>query len=142
MPRSKNTWTQTNAEHITLDTLTGLTHMNKYYMVHSFTKYAGLSPIQYLNQTRLKRAQHLLKKYQLFDFLILRPPPDFSSQSYFTQIFRKNFKYDTGEIPAGTCKELNFLPEYPDRYTKRNALTELSMIAFLFLLSISKSHTT
>ena len=26
------------AEHITLDTLTGLTHMNKYYMVHSFTK--------------------------------------------------------------------------------------------------------
>ena len=29
------------AEHITLDTLTGLTHMNKYYMAHSFTKYTA-----------------------------------------------------------------------------------------------------
>lgn len=38
------------ADHITLDTLTDLTHMNKYYMAHSFTKYTGQSPIQYLNQ--------------------------------------------------------------------------------------------
>ena len=78
------------AEHITLDTLTGLTHMNKYYMVHSFTKYAGLSPIQYLNQTRLKRAQHLLKNtnYSISD---IASSTGFSSQSYFTQIFRKNF---------------------------------------------------
>lgn len=78
------------AEHITLDTLTGLTHMNKYYMVHSFTKYAGLSPIQYLNKTRLKRAQHLLKNtnYSISD---IASSTGFSSQSYFTQIFRKNF---------------------------------------------------
>ena len=78
------------AEHITLDTLTGLTHMNKYYMVYSFTKYAGLSPIQYLNQTRLKRAQHLLKNtnYSISD---IASSTGFSSQSYFTQIFRKNF---------------------------------------------------
>ena len=78
------------AEQITLDTLTGLTHMNKYYMVHSFTKYAGLSPIQYLNQTRLKRAQHLLKNtnYSISD---IASSTGFSSQSYFTQIFRKNF---------------------------------------------------
>ena len=78
------------AEHITLDTLPGLTHMNKYYMVHSFTKYAGLSPIQYLNQTRLKRAQHLLKNtnYSISD---IASSTGFSSQSYFTQIFRKNF---------------------------------------------------
>ena len=34
------------AEHITLDTLTSLTHMNKYYMAHSFVKHTGLSPIQ------------------------------------------------------------------------------------------------
>ena len=78
------------AEHITLDTLTGLTHMNKYYMEHSFTKYAGLSPIQYLNQTRLKRAQHLLKNtnYSISD---IASSTGFSSQAYFTQIFRKNF---------------------------------------------------
>lgn len=79
------------AEHITLDTLTSLTHMNKYYMVHSFTKYAGLSPIQYLNQTRLKRAQYLLEttNYSISD---ITSSTGFSSQSYFTQIFRKNFQ--------------------------------------------------
>lgn len=79
------------AEHITLDTLTSLTHMNKYYMVHSFTKYAGLSPIQYLNQTRLKRAQYLLEttNYSISD---IASSTGFSSQSYFTQIFRKNFQ--------------------------------------------------
>lgn len=77
-------------EFIDDNTLTGLTHMNKYYMVHSFTKYAGLSPIQYLNQTRLKRAQHLLKNtnYSISD---IASSTGFSSQSYFTQIFRKNF---------------------------------------------------
>lgn len=79
------------SEHITLDTLTSLTHMNKYYMVHSFTKYAGLSPIQYLNQTRLKRAQYLLEttNYSISD---IASSTGFSSQSYFTQIFRKNFQ--------------------------------------------------
>lgn len=79
------------AEHITLDTLTSLTHMNKYYMVHSFTKYAGLSPIQYLNQIRLKRAQYLLEttNYSISD---IASSTGFSSQSYFTQIFRKNFQ--------------------------------------------------
>ena len=41
------------AEHITLDTLTDLTHMNKYYLAHSFARYTGLSPIQYLNRRRL-----------------------------------------------------------------------------------------
>ena len=75
---------------ITLDTLAEVSHLNKYYMVHSFTKYAGLSPIQYLNQTRLKRAQHLLKNtnYSISD---IASSTGFSSQSYFTQIFRKNF---------------------------------------------------
>ena len=79
------------AEHITLDTLTSLTHMNKYYMAHSFTKYAGLSPIQYLNQIRLKRAQYLLEttNYSISD---IASSTGFSSQSYFTQIFRKNFQ--------------------------------------------------
>ncbi len=78
------------AEHITLDTLTALTHMNKYYMVHSFTKYTGLSPIQYLNDQRLKRAQYLLTNtnYSISDISSLT---GFSSQSYFTQIFRKRF---------------------------------------------------
>lgn len=78
------------ANQITLDTLTSLTHMNKYYMVHSFTKYAGLSPIQYLNRRRLEIACHLLKSsnHSISDISTLT---GFSSQSYFTQTFRKTY---------------------------------------------------
>ncbi len=76
------------ASQITLDTLTGLTHMNKYYMAHSFTKFTGLSPIQYLNRRRLEAACQLLidTDYSISDIANLT---GFSSQSYFTQIFRK-----------------------------------------------------
>lgn len=78
------------AEHITLDTLTALTHMNKYYMVHSFTKYTGLSPIQYLNQQRLKTACRLLESYN-YSIAQISSQTGFSSQSYFTQTFRKAY---------------------------------------------------
>lgn len=78
------------AEHITLDSLTRLTHMNKYYMAHSFAKYTGLSPIQYLNERRLETACRLLKEtdYSVSD---ISSQTGFSSQSYFTQIFRKKY---------------------------------------------------
>lgn len=77
------------SEHITLDTLTELTHMNKYYMSHCFAKYTGHSPIQYLNQRRLEAACTLLRNtdHSISD---IASSTGFSSQSYFTQIFRKN----------------------------------------------------
>lgn len=76
------------ASHITLDTLTDLTHMNKYYMAHSFTKFTGLSPIQYLNRKRMEAACHLLTHtdHSISNIAALT---GFSSQSYFTQAFRK-----------------------------------------------------
>lgn len=78
------------ALHITLDTLTDLTNMNKYYMVHSFSKYTGLSPIQYLNKRRLESACILLKEtdYSISD---IASTTGFSSQSYFSQIFKKKY---------------------------------------------------
>ena len=78
------------ADHITLDTLTALTHMNKYYMAHSFTKYTGLSPIQYLNERRLEVACGLLTETDL-SVSEIAASTGFSSQSYFTQIFRKKY---------------------------------------------------
>ena len=78
------------SEHITLETLTGLTHMNKYYMAHSFTKFTGLSPIQYLNQRRLETACQLLRDTD-FSVSDISSQTGFSSQSYFTQIFRKYY---------------------------------------------------
>ena len=76
------------ADHITLDTLTELTHMNKYYMAHSFAKYTGLSPIQYLNRRRLEAACQLLRDTDL-SISDIAGSTGFSSQSYFTQAFRK-----------------------------------------------------
>lgn len=79
------------AEHITLDSLTNLTHMNKYYMAHSFTKYTGLSPIQYLNEVRLKTACGLLEKTDL-SISDISSTIGFSSPSYFTQSFHKKYQ--------------------------------------------------
>lgn len=79
------------SEHITLDSLTNLTHMNKYYMAHSFTKYTGLSPIQYLNEVRLKTACGLLEKTDL-SISDISSTIGFSSPSYFTQSFHKKYQ--------------------------------------------------
>lgn len=78
------------SEHITLDTLTELTHMNKYYMAHSFAKYTGKSPIQYLNQRRMEAACTLLKDTD-HSIASISASVGFSSQSYFTQAFRKKY---------------------------------------------------
>lgn len=78
------------ADHITLDTLTELTHMNKYYMAHSFAKYTGQSPIQYLNLRRMEAACTLLTDTD-YSISAIASAVGFSSQSYFTQTFRKNY---------------------------------------------------
>lgn len=78
------------SKQITLDTLAEMTHMNKYYMAHSFTRYTGLSPIQYLNQRRLENACTLLKDTD-HSISNIAVSTGFSSQSYFTQIFRKKY---------------------------------------------------
>ena len=78
------------ADSITLDTLTELTHMNKYYMAHSFAKYTGQSPIQYLNQRRLEAACTLLRDTD-HSISSIAESVGFSSQSYFTQAFRKSY---------------------------------------------------
>lgn len=83
------------AEDISLDTLAALTHMNKYYLAHAFTKYAGLSPINYLLQRRIQEAKSLLESTacsisQISNML------GFSSQSYFSQAFKKA----TGKTPV------------------------------------------
>lgn len=78
------------SEPITLDTLTELTHMNKYYMAHSFAKYTGHSPIQYLNQRRMEAACTLLRDTD-HSISSISSAVGFSSQSYFTQAFRKKY---------------------------------------------------
>ena len=84
------------ADYITLDTLSAMTYTNKYYLLHSFTKYTGLSPIQYLNNHRLKIACNLLETSD-YSIASISSMTGFSSQSYFSQSFRKKYGMTPGQ---------------------------------------------
>lgn len=73
---------------ITLDKLSEIVFMNKFHLVHSFSKYKGISPIQYLINRRVEEAKKLLidSKLSLED---IAAKAGFSSQSYFNQTFKK-----------------------------------------------------
>ena len=100
------------ADHITLDTLTELTHMNKYYMAHSFSKYTGQSPIQYLNNRRMEAACTLLTDTD-YSISSISSSVGFSSQSYFTQAFRK--KYGITPIRYRQVHAQSGSEEYPSK---------------------------
>lgn len=74
-------------ENITLNTLSELTGLSKYYLLHSFTKQKGISPYSYLETIRINKAKKLLEK--------CIPPIDvalktgFSDQSHFSNFFKK-----------------------------------------------------
>lgn len=75
-------------EDITLDTLSELTFLNKYHIVHAFKQYKGISPINYMIQKRLEEAKLLLSttNLQISEIAYI---VGFTSQSYFAQAFKK-----------------------------------------------------
>ena len=82
------------SKNITLDLLAEITHINKFYLAHSFTEYLGQSPISYLTYKRLSASKELLTSSNL-SIAQVASSTGFSSQSYFSQIFRK----ETGMTP-------------------------------------------
>lgn len=76
------------ATKISIDDLAELTHLNKYYLIHSFNKYLGCSPISYLCQKRIEVAKELLANSDL-SISEISQSAGFSSQSYFAQCFLK-----------------------------------------------------
>lgn len=76
-------------ENITLDLLSEKGGMNKYYLVHSFSKNYGRSPINYLNEKRIDESKKML---EITDYSIAKISKliGFSSQSYFSQAFKKH----------------------------------------------------
>lgn len=92
------------ADSITLDALAEKAHMNKYYLVHAFTKYTGLSPINYLNTKRLQTSKELLETTD-FSIAQISASIGFSSQSYFSQVFRKETGMTPNEYRKSKTKE-------------------------------------
>lgn len=76
------------SEPISLDDLAAISHLNKYYLSHAFKSQTGLSPIDYLNKTRIKNAKILLESTSYSISEIARFT-GFSSQSFFSQRFKK-----------------------------------------------------
>ena len=76
------------SENITLDTLSEKSGMNKYYLVHSFTKQYLRSPISYLNEKRIDESKKLLENTD-YSIAKIAQLIGFSSQSYFSQAFKK-----------------------------------------------------
>ena len=81
-------------ENISLDTLSDLVFLNKYYLAHAFKKYHKISPIQYQLQLKVKEAKSLLTTTNL-GISDISNSLGFSSQSYFSQTFKK----ETGMTP-------------------------------------------
>ena len=82
------------AENITLDFLSGKTFINKFYLIHSFTRQFGVSPISYLIERRIKEAKFLLRNTHMSVTDIARAT-GFSSPSFFA----KRFKQQVGVSP-------------------------------------------
>lgn len=74
---------------ITLDTLAEVSHLNKYYIVHTFNKYFGCSPISYLCEVRIKASKELLASTD-YSITEVAQSSGFSSPSYFAQCFQKS----------------------------------------------------
>ncbi|PGT98329.1 MULTISPECIES: AraC family transcriptional regulator [Bacillus cereus group] len=84
----KNYIKQHFRENISLDTLAKVGHINKYYLSHSFRKFVGVSPIEYLIQIRIRESKILLEttNYPISNISTIT---GFSSQSFFAQSFKR-----------------------------------------------------
>ena len=77
------------AEDIDLDLLARVTYLNKYYLVHAFKNYKGISPINYLIDKRISCAKDLLEQTN-YSVSKIAELVGFASQSYFSQAFKKD----------------------------------------------------
>ena len=76
-------------ENLSLDMLSELNHVNKYYLAHAFSEEYGVSPISYMIDRRIKEAKQLLKTTDYSQSMISRML-GFSSPSYFSQAFKRS----------------------------------------------------
>lgn len=89
-------------ENITLDLLSQVVCLNKYYLAHIFKKVVGISPIEYLNQIRINESKVLLETTN-YSIVEIANITGFSSQSFFAQTFKRI----TGTTPSAWRKKKN-----------------------------------
>ena len=92
---------QNCGDDISLEQLAKFSHVNKYYLVHTFTNEYGVSPISYLMHARVKKAEKLLTTTD-YSLSVISRTCGFSSSSYFSQTFKKI----TGMSPS-CCRKIS-----------------------------------
>lgn len=92
------------SENITLETLSNLSYMNKFSLVHAFTKQIGMSPISYLIEKRITEAKSLLEttNYSIKDIGSI---VGFSNSSYFSQMFKKQTNLSPKQYKVNMIKK-------------------------------------
>lgn len=91
------------SQNITLETLAEISHLNKYYLVHAFTKRFGCSPINYLCEIRINASKNLLATTD-YSITEIAQSSGFSSTSYFAQCFQKHCKMSASAYRK-SCRE-------------------------------------
>lgn len=93
---------------ISLDDLAKFSHLNKYYLSHSFKEETGVSPIQYLNETRIKNAKILLESSNYSISEVARFT-GFSSQSFFSQRFKEITDFSPSQYRESKQEKVDLL---------------------------------
>ena len=76
------------SKNITLDSLSELSGLNKYYLTRIFSKSYGISPINYLLERRILQAEELLKTTDM-TISQISDSVGFSTANYFSQSFKR-----------------------------------------------------
>lgn len=73
---------------LTLEDLAREAHVNKYYLVHTFTSENGISPISYLVRRRIRESKYFLEDTD-YSISQIAQYTGFTSPSYFSQAFKQ-----------------------------------------------------
>lgn len=83
------------AEDISLDSLSHLTHLSRYYLIRVFRETVGIPPHAYLRQVRIKHAKDMLASGQpIADVAIAT---GFTDQSHLTRWFKRLWGFTPGQ---------------------------------------------
>lgn len=78
---------QNYADTITLEKLSSVTGLSKYYLLHCFTRQKGISPYSYLETVRISKAKQLLEQGETSTDVAFMT--GFHDQSHFSNYFKK-----------------------------------------------------